>query len=104
MSQLRSTKFTPYRILVILTYHDYSWAEWTGLHCKVKIGNLARFLQTTVYRIVKYFEALQQYGYIHNLVHNLHGTLEFDLYVPERIQKLTTEITSDREASTTDVC
>ena len=86
MGRLYTTKLSPYRILVILTYHDYTWCTWTGLHCKLRIGCLSKLLQSSNSRTHGYFDYLAKHGYIKNFEHLIYGYVEFDLAVPDRVR------------------
>ena len=87
MTKLPSNKINPYKILVLLLYHDYSWAIWDCDRCTIQTPKLARLLGKSSYRIREYIKWLQEKGYIYDLSLNI-GTLSFTVTEPPNLISL----------------
>jgi hypothetical protein len=66
MRQIK-TKLHPFRILILLIYGNYSWAEWTGDDVSLVPSQLTRTLRVSRRRLKEYFEWLQKHAYISDL-------------------------------------
>jgi hypothetical protein len=71
----------PYRVLVLLLFHDYEFASWDCDKCTVRTADLGRLLRVQSCRIREYAKWLADHGYITNLQMD-HGWFSFTAVQP----------------------
>jgi hypothetical protein len=57
-------KFHPFRMLTMLLWHDYGFAQWNGDTVTVLPGGLSRVLRVGRSRVFEYLQWLEAKGYL----------------------------------------